>query len=635
MGDGDAATRQRRIGAAGLVRLRLIATSDLHMHIMPWDYLSARPAPDRGLAALATLIAAARAEVPNSLLLDNGDFVQGSALGDFMADGRPAIPAHPMIAAMNHLGYDAATLGNHEFSHGLSFLSAALMQAAFPVVASNLHDRDPQNLFDDAPLPRVKNKLILDRAVLDEAGRTHRLRIGILGLLPPQTTVWERQTLSDRFEVEDIPAAAARTARDLRSAGADLVFALAHSGIGTDPATPRMENATRALAAQGGIDAIVAGHSHLLFPSPSHPVAEGIDSAKGLVSQTPVVLPGAYGTHLGVIDLVIEQRPDGWRVLSQRAALRAVQDGPDAPPAPPDPALSALAAPAHRATLDWLEQPVGRVEAPTGTAFALVAPCHLLRVVTAAAARHVADALAGTGHAHLPVLAAAAPFRAGGRGGPDHYTLIRPGALTLRQAIDIYPHPNGIAALRITGAEVADWLERAAGLFCRLRAGKPDQPLIQPDFAPFNFDMIDGLDFRIDLSQPSRFDLSGRVTDPAARRITGLTWRGAPIAPEAEFILATNSYRAAGGGNFPGTGPARVVYEDSTPVRDILIRHISARGMRLPPPVGQWGFAPLPGMTALFSTAPEAADFRADAAGLDLHNLGIGPCGFLRFRLAL
>lgn len=635
MGDGDAATRQRRIGATGLVRLRLIATSDLHMHIMPWDYLSARPAPDRGLAALAALIAAARAEVPNSLLLDNGDFLQGSALGDCVANGGPAVAPHPMIAAMNSLGYDAATLGNHEFSHGLPFLLAALEQAAFPVVASNLNDRDPQNLFDEGPLPGVERLLVLDRPVVDEAGQTHSLRIGLLGVLPPQTTVWERQTLSDRFEVEDIPTAVARAAQDLRAAGADLVIALSHSGIGTDPATGGMENATRALAAQGGIDAIVAGHSHLLFPSPRHPVADGIDSAKGTVAGTPVVLPGAFGTHLGVIDLVIGHQPDGWRVLSQRAGLRAVQDGPDAPPVPADPALSALAAPAHRATLDWLEQPVGRIEVPMGTAFALVAPCRLLRVVTAAAARHVADALAGTEYAHLPVLAAAAPFRAGGRGGPDHYTLIRPGALVLRQALDIYPHPNGIAALRVTGAEVAAWLERAAGLFLRLRPGKADQPLINPDFAPFNFDLIDGLDFRIDLSQPSRFDLSGRIVDPAAQRITRLTWRGEAIPPDAEFILATNSYRAAGGGSFPGTGPARVVYETATPVRDMLIRHIAARGMRLPPPAGQWGFAPLPGTSAIFPTAPEAADFRADAAGLDLHNLGIGPCGFLRFRLSL
>lgn len=605
------------------------------MHLLPWDYLSARPAPDRGLASVATLIAAARAEAPNSLLFDNGDFLQGSALGDHVAERGHAGQAHPVIAAMNHLGYDAGTLGNHEFSHGLPFLAAALDGAAFPLVASNLHERDPQNLFSD-PLPRVTDHLILTRQVTDEAGQPHPLRIGVLGFLPPQTTIWERQSLENRFEVEDILTAAARAVPALRAAGADLVIVLSHSGIGTDPATPGMENATRALAGLQGIDVIVAGHSHLLFPSARHPVASGIDAASGTVAGMPVILPGAFGTHLGVADLVIERQKDGaWHVLSKRASLRAVQEGPDAPPAPADPALSAIIAPAHAATLDWLDRPVGRIERAAGTAFALVAPCHLLRVVTTATARHVADALAGTEHAHLPVLAAAAPFRAGGRGGPDHYTLIRPGNLTLRQAIDIYPHPNGIAALRITGDELAAWLERAAGLYFRLRAGRADQPLINPDFAPFNFDLIDGLDFRIDLSQPARFDTAGQLANPDARRITGLTWRGRAIRPEDRFILATNSYRAAGGGAFPGSGPDRVVYENATPVRDILIRHIAERGTGLPPPVGQWGFVPLPGTSATLSTAPQAGDFHADAAGLHLQSLGIGPCGFHRFRLSL
>lgn len=634
----DANRRVGREGAAGLVRLRLLATSDLHMHILPWDYAQDRAAPDRGLASVATLIAAARDEVPNSLLFDNGDFLQGSALGDHLAEtGLAEGATHPMIAAMNHLRYDAATLGNHEFSHGMGLLSAAIAKADFPLVASNLMPLAAEtNLFAEGPIAGVADRLLLERTVLDEAGHEHRLTIGILGVLPPQTAIWERVALSGVAEAADIPAAASRIAAQLRAAGADIVVALCHSGIGTDPVTEGMENAALPLAAIDGIDAVVAGHSHLVFPSARHPVTEGIDPLQGTVSGKPAVLPGCNGSHLGVIDLLLEHEfAAGWRVVSHRAALRVTGGAAGKPPALPDPAILSLADAAHQATLHWLEQPVGWTDRPLSTAFAMIAPSEALRLVAAAKARHVCERLQGTPHAHLPVLASSAPFRSGGRGGPHNFTMIRRGALSLRHALDLYPHPNTIAALRITGAELVDWLEHAAGAFRHIRAGAAGQRLLDPDYPGFHFDVIQGLDFRIDLSQPARFDLKGQLADPAARRITHLSYRGEEIRPDAEFILATNSYRAGGGGGFAGTGPDRTILSDTVAVRDLLIAHIRTRGTVLPPVTGSWSFAPMAGTSVDFGTSPEARHFMRDVGDLALEAREMDEDGFLTFRLSL
>lgn len=631
----DTARPAARQGAPGLVRLRILATSDLHMHILPWDYPTDRPQPARGLAGLATLIAAARTEVPNTLLFDNGDFLQGSALGDRLALA-PTVP-HPMIAAMNRLGYDAATLGNHEFSHGLRYLKQALSKARFPLVTSNLRQIAP-NLSAESgtePQPPLLPHALLACRMTDEAGARHDLRIGVLGFLPPQTAQWEWACLNGRFEIDDIVSAARSGIDRLRRAGADLVIALSHSGIDAAPWAEGMENASAPLAALDGIDAVIAGHAHLAFPSAGFFAAQGIDPQAGTLHGKPAVMPGAYGSHLGLIDLLVQHGPDRrWKILSGRSHLRpnpATSGESDAT----DPAITALTMPAHQDTRDWLARPVGRTERGLSTHFALVGPCHALRLVAQAKARHVSERLRGTALQGLPVLASTAPFRAGGRGGPTNYTSIPAGPVLLRHLLDIYPHPNTIAALRLTGAELADWLEHAAGLFLTIRAGRKDQPLCRPEVPSFHFDLIDGLDFTIDLSQPPRFDLRGALANPDAHRITDLSRHGQRVRPDDQFIIATDSYRAGGAGGFAGGQPERIVLAEPVFVRDILARFIETRGTALPPESARWGFAPMAQTTVIFDTSPDALHNLRDVPDMAAEPLGLTEDGFLRFRLAL
>jgi 2',3'-cyclic-nucleotide 2'-phosphodiesterase / 3'-nucleotidase len=160
----------------GVFRLRILATSDLHVHITPWDYYADRASAAAGLARTATLIAAARAEVGASLLLDNGDFLQGSPMGDLETMRGGVADAHPMIAAMNALGYDAATLGNHEFSNGLAFLLGQIAKARFPIVSANIARTLGASPLQDATV--VPPYVILDRTVCDGHGTGQTLRIG-------------------------------------------------------------------------------------------------------------------------------------------------------------------------------------------------------------------------------------------------------------------------------------------------------------------------------------------------------------------------------------------------------------------------------------------------------------------------
>lgn len=626
-------------GASTLLRLRILATTDLHAQVLAWDYATDRPAPGTGILALSDVIRDARAELPNALLFDNGDFLQGTALGDLAAQegGTEERLVNPMILTMNALGYDAGTLGNHDFSHGLPHLIRAMDDAAFPVISANTIATPPAPLSDQPPerlspktLSLVAPWAILDRMMTDETGEQHRLTIGVTGFLPPQTAQWERGHLEGRVRIEDILTAARRTLPRLRAEGVDLVVVLAHSGIGPSVAEPGLENAALALAALPGVDVVVMGHTHQIFPAIHLEAQESVDAHRGTLAGKPAVMAGAYGAQLGVIDLLLERGDTAsWRLLSHKVETR---------PAAKTTAGDALAAPevhsAHLRTLDWVRQRVGRVDQPITTHFALIAPSAAMRLLALAQSSHVAAALRDGPLGHLPVLSAASPFKAGGRGGPEFYVDIPPGDLMVRHVLDLYPHPNTLTALRLTGAEITQWLERAAGLYQHITPGVPDQPLIRPDFPAFNLEMIHGLDFQIDLSQPARFDTRGRLVAPHARRIINLTWRGVPLDPAQSFVVATNCYRSNGGAGFAGTERSNLVMDDGLLVRDVVIRHLRERGTRLPPLASGWSFAPMPGTSVTFVSAPAARDAaaRLDPAPEPLDQT---PEGFLRFRLRL
>ena len=607
------------------------------MHITPWDYYADRANAAAGLARTATLIAAARAEVGACLLLDNGDFLQGSPMGDVEAKRRGPQVQHAMIAAMNALGYDAGGLGNHEFSKGLDFLLNALDQARFPIVCANIARSLGATPLQDRML--VPPSVILDRKVSDTQGNHQTLRIGIIGLLPPQTTQWDRQTLGDTLVTRDIVDAAAAHVPALRAAGADIVVALSHSGIGAPFPVPQMEDATTALAALPGIDAVIAGHTHQTFPSTTFPASAGIDPVRGLLWGKPAVMPGFHGSHLGVIDLTLV-RPDGlWRVAASHVTLRPIarrtRTGRILGLTHSAPAILAIAKPAHAATRRWARHAIGHTTEPLHSYFALVAPCPLVRLIARAQTDHVAARLQGGPYADLPVLSAAAPFHAGGRAGPENYAAIPPGPLVLRHALDLYPHPNTITAVVVTGAEVALWLERSFSLFHQIRPGAQDALLIDPDFPSFNFDLIEGVTWQVDLTAPPRFDARGQVINPAARRIRNLAHQGRPLDPLARFVVATNSYRAAGSGGFAGAAPDRVILSGPDSNRDILLAHI-ARNTPLPPAgPPNWHFAPISGTTVLLHTSPDATGHLPDLVTLAPEPLNLTPDGFRRFRLHL
>ncbi|RVB69316.1 twin-arginine translocation signal domain-containing protein, partial [Mesorhizobium sp. M7A.F.Ca.CA.002.04.1.1] len=284
---------------ANQAHLRIMETTDIHVNVLPYDYYADKANDTLGLSRTASLIDAVRKEAVNSMLIDNGDLLQGNPMGDYIAyeKGLKDGDLHPIMKGMNLLGYECSTLGNHEFNYGLSFLDKVLAGANFPFVCANLirGTELAANPRDDKLY--LKPYVILDKKIKDGSGAEQPIRIGIIGFVPPQIMVWDLKNLEGNVKTRDIVEAAKAWVPQMKEAGADIVIALSHSGIDVKHGD-MMENASFFVAGVAGIDAVFTGHQHLVFPGKKDfQSLDGVDTQKGTLQGKPAVMGGFWGSH--------------------------------------------------------------------------------------------------------------------------------------------------------------------------------------------------------------------------------------------------------------------------------------------------------------------------------------------------
>ncbi|KPN75590.1 2', 3'-cyclic nucleotide 2'-phosphodiesterase [Shewanella sp. Sh95] len=574
--------------------LRVLETTDLHTNIMDFNYYSGKEDPTIGLARTASLIHAARQESKNSVLVDNGDLLQGSPMGDYMAKvGLQMGDVHPAYKAMNLLDYEVGNIGNHEFNYGLDFLNKSLHGAKFPYINANVYCADENGCWNNVKKGEhlFTPYIIKEKQIIDNEGNNQTIKIGYIGFVPPQILLWDKQNLTGKVKVEDIVETAKKYVPEMKAKGADLIIAIPHSGIGSteNPGDPMAENATYALTNVKDINAIMFGHSHSIFPDAKYADLPNTDVTKGLLNGVPAVMPGRWGDNLGVVDFKLERKDDKWVVLSATTKARPIYDGATKTPlVEADAAIHDAVAAEHQGTLAFVDEPIGVAAADMYSFLTLVQDDPTVQIVSDA---QIANVKAKLPEAlkDLPVLSASAPFKAGGRHGTtsdaDQYVQVDKGALTFKNAADLYLYPNTMVAVKATGAELKDWLECSANQFKQIDPTKTTpQELINWDGHPtYNFDVLDGLTYKIDVTQPSKFDRDCAVVNANANRIVDLSYTdengkvftGEEFAAK-EFIVASNNYRAFGG-KFAGTGSDHVVLELPDTNREALAAYITAQ----------------------------------------------------------
>jgi 2',3'-cyclic-nucleotide 2'-phosphodiesterase / 3'-nucleotidase len=558
-GAGAGASGNAGAGNAGASAqtITLLHTSDLHTNIMPWDYFSATPDEKRGLAKVATLVRRERTEC--SLLIDSGDTIQGTPLGTYYALVDNA-PKHPMAAAMAGLGYDAMALGNHEFNYGQGVLNKFISEVNFPVLGANVRKA--------ADGTEAYGSFVLK----DVCG----VKVGILGLVTPGVTTWERPENIAGLRFDNPLETALAYVPKMKAQGAQVVVVSFHSGPDrqpngnvNDPATWLTDYATwvdrgnlpnENLAVQiaqqvPGVDAILAGHTH-------QPIA------KMMINDVILSQPNRWGSHLGKISLGVAREGDGWKVTARDAQLVPV----DADVAV-DATVAAAVKTYHDDTLAYIEQPIGTAAAefPGGfaaryTDSALADLINQVQEEAAEAAGHPVD------------LSLAAIFSNEGH--------IPQGPVKLRDAYSIYVYDNTLYVMEITGQILRDALEKDAAYFATLDASvlpaSPAECKAMPSGPDYNWDIYSQIEYTID------------ATKPLGSRVSGLKLKGADVTPEQKLTVAINNYRGGGGGGYDMFKGGTIVWKSADGVRDFVADYVSKHPNLDPVAVNTCNFTLLP-----------------------------------------
>jgi 2',3'-cyclic-nucleotide 2'-phosphodiesterase (5'-nucleotidase family) len=713
--------------AKSTLKLRIMETTDIHVNLVNYDYYKDKATDEFGFAKTATLIKNAREEQSNHLLFDNGDLIQGNPLGDYVAKINPLQQGetHPVYKAMNLLDYDAGNIGNHEFNYGLDFLQTSLDGANFPYVSANVyiddHDDDPSN-----DKNYFKPYEILDRTFVDENGKEQKIKVGVIGFVPPQIEDWDKAHLEGKVIAKDIVETAEKFVPKMKKEGADIIVAIPHSGF--EKATPKGndENSVYYLSNVKGIDAILFGHAHKVFPGPGFEGIEGIDNKKGTINGIAAVEPGTWGDHLGVIDMTLEKNgipkifwgktllketqigrlsinkrinlwkkdEDGnihferilnpgeqyrvygydsahggqynvgagyfvtnmpthvkyetpskaklaiiesagkWKVVDSQSEARAIYDKTtNAPLVEADQQILDAVKDDHEGTLEYIRGAVGETTAPINSYFALVNDDPSIQIVTNAQKWYVENKIQGTEYDGLPVLSVGAPFKAGGRNGVSYYTDIPAGEIAVKNVADLYVYPNTVKAVLLSGDQVKEWIEMSAGQFNQIDPSKTEeQNIVNNDFPTYNFDVIDGVEYQIDVTQPAKYNKAGEVVNPSDSRVKNLTFQGKTVTAEQKFVVVTNNYRASGGGNFPGLDGSNIIIDSPDENRQVILDYIMDKKVIDPAADGNWAFAPTAG-NIVFESSPIAKDFATQVPTVEyvetLEN------GFAKFKLNL
>lgn len=604
------------------VSLRILGTTDIHTNIVNYDYYKDTPTNSLGLAKTALLIEKAREENPNTVLFDNGDAIQGTPLGSYiqsvtkLKDGE----VHPSIAAMIALDYDVATYGNHEFNYGLEFIDEVTDDAPFPYVNANVRNATTKELMYE---PYV----MIEKEVVDSNGEKTLINIGVTGIVPPQILKWDKANLEGKVTVDDSVEAVKTVVPQMKEAGADVVVVLSHSGMGDATHEKGEEDVSYLLSTIEDVDAIITGHAHGVFPGKVDSSITNVDIEKGTMNGKPIVMAGKFGSHLGVIDLELEKKDDAWDVTTGTGAVREIAKDNDAVSAKVVESVKE----AHEGTIKYVRQAVGTTTANIHSYFSQVQDDPSIQIVTNAQSIYVKEKLKGTAYENLPVLSAGAPFKAGTRSDPEYYTFVPKGELAIKNVADLYLYDNTLAMLKVTGADVKEWLEMSAGQFNQIDATKSEeQQLINAEYRSYNYDVIDGVTYEIDVTKPAKYDASGKVVNEQSSRIVNLQYNGKPIDTAQEFIVATNNYRA--NGTFPGVRNATAVeiYPDEN--RQAIIDYILAEKTIDPTADGNWKFAPIPdSVNVVFESSKKAVDVLDENSAIKY--IGDGTDGFGKYGL--
>ncbi|MGP3778559.1 5'-nucleotidase C-terminal domain-containing protein [Halanaerobium saccharolyticum] len=497
-------------GIISAKELTVIATSDIHGAIYPWSYKIGE-ADDIGIAKIASMVKEAKKENPNLLLLDAGDTIQGNTLTALFKDRRDVV--HPMMKVMNHMGYSAMTLGNHEFNFGLETQQEILADADFSILSANTIVRETGEPFAQ---PYTIKEI-------------DGVKIGILGLTTTNIPIWDGDKV-DSLEFKDMDQAAAEYIPELEEK-ADIIIALVHSGLEGRHDPSGGDQARKVAENNPEIDLMITGHDH--------------DPVNEIVNGVLVMAAKDAGEQASKIKMTLAQENGKWVVASKEGVHLEAEDYEA------DPETLAVAEPYHNEVVEYVNTPIGYAtgdftpEDPVaGIPAAQVQDTAVLDLINRVQ-------LENTG----ADISSAALFVAD--------STINQGPVSIKDAARIYKYSNTLYAVEITGEELKNYLESTVAYYNTYQPGDITISF-DPEIRGYAYDMFQGIDYKIDISEP------------VGNRIRDLRFEGEPVRDDQTFKLALNNYRYSGL-NSDGIISNDPYYKSEEGIREMIIEYIDQK----------------------------------------------------------
>lgn len=509
------ATAPRPAETPTTVQLIVAATTDVHGWLRGWDYYANSADTTRGLTRAATIVDSLRAAHPGQVILvDAGDLLQGNPLA-YTAAHVSGDTSSPIVVAMNAMRYDAAAIGNHEFNYGVPFLDRAVGQARFPFLSANTYGVDGAR--------KYRAWTMVER---------EGARIAIVGGTTPGVNVWDRDNVRGRVTVRAIIPDVRSSVQEARRAGADVVVVVLHSGLGgassydTASTGAASENVTAQVAREvEGIDLIVFGHSHR-------------EVADTTIGTTMLMQPRNWAGSVAVAHLALRREGGKWVVGAKHGEVIRTAGRRESE------SILAATDRAHRETVSYVTTAVGRTTVAWRADSSRVVDTPIIDFILQTQRRAAGTQLASTAAFSLDAS-------------------LDTGAITVAELARLYPYDNTLRAIRITGKQLREYLEFSARYF---GTAGTNEPAVDPTMPGYNYDVVAGADYTIDVSRP------------VGSRITRLEVDGRPVRDADSFTFALNNYRQTGGGGYAMLAGAPVLYESTGDIRQLLIDEVRRRG---------------------------------------------------------
>ena len=507
----------------GEKHLTILGTSDMHGNIWGFSYEDNSETANNGMARLYTYIQQVRAENPNTILIDAGDDIQGTIMTDDIYNKTPEEP-HPVITAMNYMGYDAMTLGNHEFNWGIPTMQTILSQAEFPVLAANVTDADGE-------LVTGAGWTIVER---------DGVKVAIIGVVTPDVPIWDggKEGIDEAtYEAANVAVSAAI---DEIGEEADVIVVSAHMGMYAEfDEENGSDSAQKILDDNPEIDVLQVAHNHVVVnEKQGDTVIGGVRNGGRDIARFDLTLDADNN----VVDATVE--------IVDMTDVTPSQEIRDIP----------LVAEAHQKTIDYIAggtDESGEPLPPLGSTTAKFQPENEIRGIPAGRVMDTAVMdlinqiqLENSG----ADVSAAALFK-------DTSDLPE-GDINYGNIFDIYKFDNTLYRVTVTGAELKAYMEWSAECYNQWEEGDINISF-DPEYPDYLYDMFAGVEYEIDLSKPK------------GERIQNVMFKGEPLQDDQTLTLAVNNYRYSSALKAQNIISGTREWESSNSIRDMIVAYFA------------------------------------------------------------